>query len=487
MATSTAAAPGATWASPQHRSEGVALRRGIVLPGMSLVIPGTAQLAAGNKAVGRLGVRVWLTILGLIALTLLVFVFFRSFVTGAIYHTATLTVLAWVVLALGLGWTLLVLDGWRIANPRAMSPQGRIISGLLALVMAAIPAASAWGMSGFLTANARVAGSIFGGGGTTQANNGRYNVLLLGGDAGAGRVGLRPDSMTVASIDAQTGRTVLFSLPRNLQWAPFPADSPLHKKYPNGYWCASQECLLNAVYTLAEQNKKLFPGVKYPGVEATKGVIEEILGLEINYWAMIDMKGFRKLIDAVGGIRLDIGKRVPMGSLHGSAGVFGWIEPGKNVKLDGYHALWFARSREYSTDYERMTRQKCVMNAMLKQLNPTTVVTKFQDIAAAGEQIVATNLPTSEIPTMLELAMKGKALPMGSVSFTPPLIKPVKPDFPKIRTVVADKIAASEAMDASPSAMASPTTSGSASPKPTKTATSKTQTDNLDAICKVSS
>ena len=127
MATSTAAATGATWASPQHRSEGVALRRGIVLPGMSLVIPGTAQLAAGNKAVGRLGVRVWLTILGLIALTLLVFVFFRSFVTGAIYHTATLTVLAWVVLALGLGWTLLVLDGWRIANPRAMSPQGRII------------------------------------------------------------------------------------------------------------------------------------------------------------------------------------------------------------------------------------------------------------------------------------------------------------------------------------------------------------------------
>ena len=165
--------------------------------------------------------------------------------------------------------------------------------------------------------------------------------------------------------------------------------------------------------------------------------------------------------------------------------MFGWIEPGKNMKLTATTRC--ARSREYSTDYERMTRQKCVMNAMLKQLNPTTVVTKFQDIAAAGEQIVATNLPTSEIPTMLELAMKGKALPMGSVSFTPPLIKPVKPDFPKIRTVVADKIAASEAMDASPSAMASPTTSGSASPKPTKAATSKTQTDNLDAICKVSS
>ena len=200
---------------------------------------------------------------------------------------------------------------------------------------------------------------------------------------------------------------------------------------------------------------------------------------------MIDLKGFQQLIDAVGGIRLDIGKKVPIGSLHGPKGVYGWIKPGKNVKLDGFHALWFARSREYSTDYERMIRQKCVMNAMLKQLNPTTVLTKFQDIAAAGEQIVATNLPSGEIGTALDLAMKGKSMPMASVSFTPPLIVPMDPDLAKIRAVVTEKIADSEALDAHPESTASSSASGSASPTPKKKPSS-TQTDNLDAVCKVS-
>ena len=353
-------------------------------------------------------------------------------------------------------------------------------------------ASSSWAASGMFAAQSKLVSNVFAGGGTTETKQGRYNVLLLGGDAGADRVGLRPDSMTVASIDAETGRTVLFSLPRNLQWAPFPADSPLHEKYPNGYWCASQECLLNAVYTLGQSNKKLYPGVKYPGVEATKEVIEEILGLEINYWAMIDLKGFEALIDAVGGIRLDITKRVPIGSVHGPKGVYDWIEPGKNVKLDGFHALWFARSREYSSDYERMIRQKCVMNAMLKQLNPTTVLTKFNAIAEAGEQVVATDLPTSEIGTMLDLAMKGKSLPIASVSFAPPLIKPVKPDFPHIREVVAEKIAAAEELDAAPppgtDESVAPSAEGSASPTPKATASkkSKVEVDNLDTICKVS-
>ncbi len=106
-------------------------------------------------------------------------------------------------------------------------------------------------------------------------------------------------------------------------------------------------------------------------------------------------------------------------------------------------------------------------------------------------------MPTSELGTLLDLAAKGKSQPMGSVSFTPPLIVPMDPDFAKIRRVVADKIAASEA-SATPSASASastpgttPPASGSPSGSTSATAkpksTSKTQTDNLDSVCKVSS
>lgn len=493
MASSIAQPASLALSSPLQRSQGIALRRGLTLMVMTLLVPGSAQLAVGRKGLGRVAVRIWLSLIGLLVLAALLAIPFRSLVIGLYANPITLTALRWLVLALGIGWSLLLLDAWRLANPRNMSNRGRWISGLLAMALIATSGTASWALSGFFATQSKLVSNVFTGGGATQAQDGRYNVLLLGGDAGSDRDGLRPDSITVASIDADTGRTVLFSLPRNLQRAPFPADSPLHAKYPNGYVCKVENladaCMLNGVYTLAEQNKKLFPDVKYPGVEATRGVVEEILGLKINYWAMIDLKGFRQLIDAVGGIRLDIGKRVPIGSLHGPRGVYDWIEPGKNVKLDGFHALWFARSREYSSDYERMTRQKCVMNAMLKQLKPETVLTKFQAIAEAGEQIVATNLPTSEIGTMLDLAMKGKELPMASVSFTPPLITPMDPDFAKIRRVVEEKIAASEELDANGGTpKPAPSESGTASPKPKKSSSSsKTQTDNLDTVCKVSS
>ena len=486
MATSAAA----VLPPPQQRSEGIAIRRGIVLVLMTLVVPGSAQVAAGNKRLGRIALRVWLSLIALVIVAGVLVLVARPFLISLYANPITLRVLQVAILLLGLGWALLMVDAWRIANPKAMSGRGRIISGVLALALAATTGTAAWAASGMFGAQSSLVDSVFTGGGDSEVVDGRYNILLMGGDAGADRWGMRPDTMIVASIDAQTGRTVLFSLPRNLQWAPFPKDNPLHAKYPDGFWCASQECLLNAVYTLAMNNKDLFPDVKYPGAEATADVVGEILGLDINYWAMVDLKGFEKLIDAVGGIRLDINKRIPIGSKSGPKGVYGYIEPGKNVQLDGFHALWFARSREGSNDYERMARQKCVINAMVKQLNPTTVLTKFNDIASASEKVVASNIPSDQLGTALDLALKGRSLPMSSVNFTPPLIKPVKPNFPKIREIVADEIAASEAKDrpeeTTPSADPSPTAGGeSTKPKPKKD--SKTQTEDLDTICTVSS
>jgi hypothetical protein len=134
---------------------------------------------------------------------------------------------------------------------------------------------------------------------------------------------------------------------------------------------------------------------------------------------------------------------------------------------------------------------------MLKQLDPATVLTKFQALADAGKQIVATSLPSDQIGTMLDLAMKGKSLPMSSVSFTPPLIKPVLPDFAKIRQLVTDSIAASQAKDkAAANPQAAPASSAPASSTPPSTTApasspssskgTKTDTENLDSICKVS-
>jgi hypothetical protein len=214
--------------------------------------------------------------------------------------------------------------------------------------------------------------------------------------------------------------------------------------------------------------------------------IEGATGLQINYWALIDLKGFEDLVDAVGGITMDVYRRVPIGG--GSSKVYGYVEAGRNRHLDGREALWFARSRSDSSDYDRMVRQKCVMNAMLDQLDPATLLTNFNQIAAAGKEVVATSVPTSEINTMMDLALKAKKLPTSSLAVVPPLIQPGAPDFAVLRSAVADKVAASEALDASASG---PATSG-ATPAPTTSATPKAKkrtaakganTDDLSAVC----
>jgi polyisoprenyl-teichoic acid--peptidoglycan teichoic acid transferase len=275
---------------------------------------------------------------------------------------------------------------------------------------------------------------------------------------------------------------VLISLPRNMQRVPFPDHSPMHDRFPHGYRCSDGSCMLNAIYTYASEHRDLYPEVENPGAQATKEAVEEATGLEINYWVLIDLKGFQSLVDSVGGITMDVYRRVPIGG--GSTKIHGYVEAGRNRHLSGYEALWFARSRSDSSDYDRVLRQKCVMRAMLNQFNPITVLTKFNSIAAASREVVATDIPTSEIGTMIDLALKAKALPVSSVAMMPPLINPSSPDFDKVRRTVQGKIEASEAIDtraAEPTPAGPP--SGTPTPRPTASPSRNAQTDDLGKVC----
>jgi LCP family protein required for cell wall assembly len=424
---------------------------------MTLVLPGSAQLAAGNKTVGRIGVGTWVVVWGLLVVVGVGALVWRPGVVSLFTTGVVLVALQVLLVTLGIGWALLVIDAWRLARPPEMARRHRLgfagLSGVLACAVVASLIASA----SFVSSQRGVMTTVFAGGGETKAQAGRYNILLLGGDAGKGRTGLRPDSLTVASVDATTGRTVLISLPRNMEDVPFPQGSPMRTKFPKGFGCDDGSCMLNAVYTYATTRQGLYPDdIKDPGVQATKEAVEGATGLAINYYAMVDLKGFEALIDAVGGIQVDVNRRVPIGG--GTSKVSGYIEKGDNQRLDGKRALWFARSRSNSSDYDRMARQKCVMNAMLKQLDPVTVLANFNQIAAAGKEIVVTDIPPSKIDTMVELALKAKERPITSVAFVPPIIYPGNPDFAKMHTMVASKIAESQAKD-----------TASASPTPTAT------------------
>ena len=260
-------------------------------------------------------------------------------------------------------------------------------------------------------------------------------MLLLGGDSGADRWGMRPDSITVASIDAETGKTVLFGLPRNMTNFKFAPGSIMAEQFPDGYDCGP-ECELNSLTTWADNHKDLFKRYDDPGVEATKEAVEGITGLKINYYAMVNLMGFRKLVSAVGGVTLNVREPIPIGRI---GDIKGYVKPGKR-KLNGYETLWFARSRAAADDYSRMARQKCVIDALAHQVSPKTAVLKFEDIAKASTSTVRTDLPGSEVDRFMSLALKARQQPISTVSFVPPVIRTSKPDIDKIHKMVEDAI-----------------------------------------------
>ena len=451
---------------------------GLIL--LTVLLPGAAQYVAGNRRVGRAVLRIWGVLVTCALLAGLGLLFWRGPTIGLFLNGAVAAVMRIMVWVLFLGWLALLFDAWRLSRPPDLKRRARLVLTGTCLLLAVVAGIGTNLLTSAFTAAGYVS-DVFTGGGDSQVKQGRYNILLLGVDAAADREGIRPDSINVASIDAETGRTVVFGLPRNLVGVPFPSSSPLAKLYPDGFRC-DEECMLNGVYTLGQEHADLYPG-REAGLAAMKEAVAETLGVELNYYAMVDLAGFQNLVDATGGISLDIGKRVPIGGV--GSEIYGWIEPGKNVHLDGYHALWFARSRADSDDYERMTRQKCVMAAMAKQLDPGTVATRFVDLAEAGSDIVRTDVGADQLPELVELAIKGKALPIESVNFAPPLIRTSSPDFTLIRRTVTETIDASEANDTS----ATPTSSSvpaptSASPAPTEKTTSqssKTKTSSRTA------
>lgn len=238
------------------------------------------------------------------------------------------------------------------------------------------------------------------------AGVGRLNIMLLGQDAGADRTGTRPDTIMVASIDTETGRTALFSIPRNLEHVRFPEDTPAAEVFPDGFrYFGRNQDLINAVWSWAEDRPDLFPGDPEPALTATQWAVEETLGLEMDYYAMVNLQGFEDLVNAIGGVDLVVERRIPIGG--GAAKIEGYIEPGEQ-KLDGFHALWYARSREGSDDFNRMCRQQRIVRAVAEEADPTTLAMSVPGLVNATEENIQTDIPVRRLDAFVELALRIK-------------------------------------------------------------------------------
>lgn len=459
---------------------------------LAAVVPPVGLIRSGKRALGW--TLIGLTVFAVLAVGLGYYLFhpnLTSLVGGLGLNTLTLVGAAVAVFAVL--WVVTI--GYTHLKTRPQNPKlwqraaGAVLVGLLAFAIAA-PAAVGVRVT-YLTAS--LAGQVFNNNSKSQTRptlnteaadpfNGRLNILVLGGDDGFGRdtsLGSRPDSVMVLSVNTKTGDTVIISLPRNLAKMPFPKNSPLYKHYPNGFYDGSDpdnaEYFLNAMYdnVPATVGSDVLGKTDNVGADVMKLSVGEALGLKIDYYVKINLDGFKQLIDALGGITVNINYRVPKGgSVDKNQPPPSWLEPGPNQHLNGTDALWYARGRYGLDDYSRMERQRCVVSAVIRQTNPQNVLEHYQEIMNAGKNSIRTDIQASVLTSaLLPVAEKVKDKnSIKSIVFEHGVrgFSSRYPDFDMMRARVAAAINPPATASATPTATS--TTTASSTPTATKTA-----------------
>jgi polyisoprenyl-teichoic acid--peptidoglycan teichoic acid transferase len=252
------------------------------------------------------------------------------------------------------------------------------------------------------------------------AADGRLNILLLGGDAGPGRFGLRTDTIILASVEVETGRAALFGIPRNLKNVPLPAESA------GAFGCGCFPNFFFGLYRYASDHPRLFPGDDaHRGLRAVAGAVEELTGVELDGLVLVDLHGFIELIDALGGVDINVARRIVDNAYpkeDGSGAIRIVIEPGLQ-HMDGVHALRYARTRHQDSDYGRMRRQQQVLVALRHQLNVCALIPRIPELVQIAKRTLTTDIPASQLPGLLELAAKVDADRISKDAFNPPGIR----------------------------------------------------------------
>jgi anionic cell wall polymer biosynthesis LytR-Cps2A-Psr (LCP) family protein len=306
------------------------------------------------------------------------------------------------------------------------------------------------------------------------AADGYLNVLLVGVDAGLGgsrNTGLRPDTMIVLHVDIKTGQAAMIGVPRNTMCVPLPSEIAKNYATPaNGCPADTWPYMLNWLANEAGWNHPAnFPFYQGAGLEytramtATEQAIGTLMGLTIDGYVVINLDGLVSLINALGGIDINVPTAVsdypcgPAGSwaakwrvcdicgstcamasrihdgyelpddngavipqmiadaaasggkqsitwqMSGGSNIAFVIKPGPQ-HMDGEWALAYARTRIYTTDYDRMLRQQLVLKAIRNTIDPCTILPKVPSLLNSLGSAFWTNLPLADATQWAGLA-----------------------------------------------------------------------------------
>ncbi len=217
--------------------------------------------------------------------------------------------------------------------------------------------------------------------------SGRINILLLGA-AGENWPGKNlTDTIMIASIDTENKKVALLSLPRDL-YVDIPATNYSTK--------------INQIYQYGLKNNE--------GVELIKKTVENVTGLDIQYFLAVDFEGFKKVINDIGGINITVERDIYDPRYPGPNYSYEIFELEKGFHhLDGAAALRYARMRhdDPEGDFGRAKRQQQVIQAAKNRafsvqtfLNPVTLNNLLNTLG----NHVKTNIGLSEIESFIALS-----------------------------------------------------------------------------------
>ncbi|PLT47711.1 Cell envelope-associated transcriptional attenuator LytR-CpsA-Psr, subfamily M [Paenibacillus pasadenensis] len=219
----------------------------------------------------------------------------------------------------------------------------------------------------------------------------RVNILIMGGDGRAKKTSKEParsDSMIVVSIDPVTKKAHLFSLLRDT-WVDIPG---------HGQGRANE-------------------AIVYGGYKLSMQMISELTGLEIQYYVYTEFEGFKSLVDAIGGINIDVEKN--MRYTDNADGNRYDIDLKKGYQeLNGDQALQYVRFRHDATsDFTRTERQRKFLSAVADKMKNFGNITQLSTIIRKVSPFVETNLSANE---MARLAKLGLGLHNAGTAQLPP-------------------------------------------------------------------
>lgn len=295
----------------------------------------------------------------------------------------------------------------RLMERRRLRRRRAAVSIVALLIFSAVAFASYWWFSGNLSENKR-AGGFF-------SFQNRINILVMGVDERGDDVG-RSDTMFVITVDTQSKAVSMLSVPRDTR-----------VRFPNkGY------DKINHAYALG-------------GQKLAQQVVEDLLGINMDYYVMVNFNGFNKIIDAIGGIDIDVEKRMYYEDPYDdNGGLVINLKPGLQ-HMDGKTAIQYVRYRDEEGDIGRVARQQKFIKAVFERVASPTVITRIPAIIQEVSSTIKTNMPTTEMLNLAKILNDAykKGLKTDMVPGKPAYISDVSywlPDLVALREHIAQTL-----------------------------------------------